>query len=1000
VARLEFNRVDIVLRIEKHGNPVAGIQISTDAPAPQLRIDRPIFLDWLHRELERPWEPPRHPQVLRRLTLEIAYRPLQALAWESSLRSTLGGTPIDGIIRVSPIIPRISQTTLTPPLRILICDAPDAPDVLSRIRKLFGDRMDEDVEHIYQAASVRMQDIEEPDLRVPLSWPGVPVWPMADVVQLSGKLGERPLSPSLHTFGSMGWISRVLDGWQTRALIVEADPEELPRARELAAGLVARGGPAVLVLNRGSPVDPIYAGLLRDRPLDHPSLTGSYDSLFGGMGREELVRVSNTAAAVLAIERSMPWQEDEIRGAVGRGRLPEEPLVLPELRKVLARSMASRQLRGFAGTASQWVYHEPDSTGMTSMIEGLRKIRGSLERATPTRRAHPSRRYVNGNLWRETKIGRLRVQPTSERLFVGELYHLRIDIGARNRSIPTYGASVFKEIPHSLGQQGVWVEIALSAVGCDIQGDTVQPLWIPETGPAEAIWFAVRPTLLPVTVLRYTIYYRQNVVQTFRMGALTQAVSGAVQHSASSAAQLLARALNVPVRATRGRTQLTRLEYAAATVETLSDLPAREIAIVANHVAEARVITVKGAEFHFSGTTGGVDTLSTDARNELFDGSVVKVDLQDPRTWTYRYRDPALNEAVLRSILPTLALKGWRLYDDAFAKNDRDVFEKDLEQCDLKIVVAHTLLDDVVPWALMYDRLYTDEVAPGRRNEVCLAGLPNERGELPFTSCAQSASCVLLKDPLLLPQNVACPLRFWGFRHLIDLPTFQQSSSPRNVANVRPQALPPALGAPAQSPLMLKLAAVVNASLLNANTHLADLRTLHTLQGESVSWAQLEDDPQRVLSALSDPDLNLAYFYCHARGGQADPHRTRPPILEFTRGAQTARYSSDRLQIHWKRRPLVILNGCSTAAFSPDALSPFVKKLTRDCEAGSVIGTEIPVHEMLAADFACRLLQRVLDGEEVGVALRTVRRALLARHNPLGLAYTLYGATEFQVAGG
>jgi hypothetical protein len=101
----------------------------------------------------------------------------------------------------------------------------------------------------------------------------------------------------------------------------------------------------------------------------------------------------------------------------------------------------------------------------------------------------------------------------------------------------------------------------------------------------------------------------------------------------------------------------------------------------------------------------------------------------------------------------------------------------------------------------------------------------------------------------------------------------------------------------------------------------------------------------------------------------------------------------------WDHRPLVIVNGCSTAAFTPKALSPFVRKFTRDGGAGGVVATEVLVHKTLAADIAFRFLERVLDGNSVSAGLLAVRRSLLARNNPLGLIYTLFAFSDLAVTG-
>jgi hypothetical protein len=39
----------------------------------------------------------------------------------------------------------------------------------------------------------------------------------------------------------------------------------------------------------------------------------------------------------------------------------------------------------------------------------------------------------------------------------------------------------------------------------------------------------------------------------------------------------------------------------------------------------------------------------------------------------------------------------------------------------------------------------------------------------------------------------------------------------------------------------------------------------------------------------------------------------------------------------------------------------------------------------------------MLDGKPLGIALTHARRSLLARRNPLGLVYTLYGTVEVKL---
>jgi hypothetical protein len=95
--------------------------------------------------------------------------------------------------------------------------------------------------------------------------------------------------------------------------------------------------------------------------------------------------------------------------------------------------------------------------------------------------------------------------------------------------------------------------------------------------------------------------------------------------------------------------------------------------------------------------------------------------------------------------------------------------------------------------------------------------------------------------------------------------------------------------------------------------------------------------------------------------------------------------------------PLVLLNGCGTVGFSPDALSPFIVKFVNDRGAAGIIGTEVVVWEELATDFAAFFLEKFLSGQSAGEALLATRRALIANYNPLGLVYTLYAAAHLMI---
>lgn len=92
----------------------------------------------------------------------------------------------------------------------------------------------------------------------------------------------------------------------------------------------------------------------------------------------------------------------------------------------------------------------------------------------------------------------------------------------------------------------------------------------------------------------------------------------------------------------------------------------------------------------------------------------------------------------------------------------------------------------------------------------------------------------------------------------------------------------------------------------------------------------------------------------------------------------------------------MFINGCSTSGFSPYVPSEFIEQFIRGRKASAVIGAEVPVWEALATEVAKTFFDAFLSGKSAGESL-TARRALLARNNPLGLVYSLYGSADLKL---
>ena len=946
---------------------------------------------------------------IRRLALHIRELPVHAYPWEDWVPPRESQTQFDAVVRISEVPARVAQITFTPPLRVLLADSSEPTQMLESIRALYGrNQPDARVAKAYRGGAIPLQEVKDTGT-VPLGWPVV------DVLHLCrfpiAAPGVDTFSPDADERGSLGWLVRLLHAWQTRVLVIDVGtPSHAETARRLAAAVCARAGPGVIIRFAVEPLEHLYDRQVHDMPLDafggekfrwSPRPLPRLDSLFVGGGREELARASAPLLALDTLQRRLHAATISSRppSAGGTPRAPR----LPALVRDLSRSKeAAPAISNLVEQHRNWTFNLHESDGVLPMSESFDALRGATERLVRASRARARRikpRYVNGSLW-HGEPGSDRVDALIERLVVGRPYQLALDIGARDRLIPVYETSPFKEIPRTAKDRGVWLEIAVNGVGFAVEGDPVQDLWLPFDEPSDEVRFAVTPLREGVAVLRYTIYYRQNVVQTYRLAALTCKDTGEEDaefdaFDAPEARRLLARALGGSVRRIPlDATYVTRLEYEGASIANAAALPERRVSIVANEIDDVRVITVKGRKFFFDSKPGAPNELVDTARDKLFEISVNKIG-PAREDWIANFgSNRANNEQKLKALLPDLALAGFSMYDNVFAKESRDELEKDLAGAGSKITVAHTLLEDVVPWALMYDREYTNKAVSGGHLAVCTAALPGATGELSVTECGKSPNCVLHR-PGVAAANVACPLHFWGFRHEIELPPKQargvREAQASGVASTQPA---PTAGGVRVAP---RLTAVFNAALVSANEHEKQLRALHLPGGAPVVWEEIEMHPNRLIEALDDTDLDLVYLYCHARGGVGDPAKTKPPMLEFSDKSGTFQYRAADVQVVWRRRPLVIVNGCSTAAFSPDALSPFVQKFTRDCKAGGMVGTEIPVHETLATRFMTRLLERVIDGEAVGAALLAVRRELLAESNPLGLAYTVFAFSELKI---
>jgi hypothetical protein len=929
--------------------------------------------------------------IIKRACLDIRDEDLTALPWETVF-SHLGP-----VVRRSLVKPVLGIEPLKLPLRIDQVGSWQPFSLATVVYGLFGRRTQPEIHD-----AVHVRNVAELSLPTQVA----SQTPTSDVLHfVPGVLagGEKLLSAAdPEAVGTLGWLSRCCFVRQTRLVFIACDPDQAAWFMRLGQALTDCGGPAVVV--ESLPADErrnfwrgFYSDLVHDFPFDAildrlfqwTSLGGGLVSLdessrtkiclFAGAGREDEMRVSSIGLRVISIPPSTRAVRSSPRLRTG----------LNDLRK--------------KWNTYTFEFHESDGLlPLSGTISRLRSAARKAPRARVARVKADRARFVNTGFFADRGAGDPEEIPQEGAwLNWEEMVHLGVDIGPRNPKIVVWGAApldeeVFRWKPQ---MKGIWVEVGITGISFDVIGNPVRELWLPREGASERVYFPVIPRASNgISRLRVCLYHKSNIVQAFRVAALTQV--GRRKLDAINSRKKLAASLDLSLNEVGKAGFMAQLEYSTTSVADLAEreaVPEARVSIVANHWDSDTVITVKAPGLQAAQVLSDADI--PDDVQKLRDGLLaISTRKFIDNTVGYAFGTPGEPNGgtpeQLENTLTQLVDPGWQLFDKLMLQRERTRLLQVLEANDnYPIHIAHVLRDKVIPWALLYDRPYDANAtdAEGKRAGpgVCRAALPDAKGNLPVKQCF-GKGCLLEGHPqkshkdsqgrTLLPESVICPLHFWGFRYLIEIP-------PQQVA-------PGAEGTPLCEAITVsgkaKVAVGVNCTLSLYHDHVKELAGASTKT--PADWHNPgEYDRGKILKMLEDPDLAAIYFYCHAGGSTKDGAR-----LVF-QGPQKGDPKeeirpADLTGGEWQLRPLVFLNGCNTAGYSPRALSRFFQKLVDDRAAAGVIGTEITVREQLACEMAERFFLSFLDGMAAGPALLKARRVLLGKNNPLGLAYALYAS--------
>lgn len=397
---------------------------------------------------------------------------------------------------------------------------------------------------------------------------------------------------------------------------------------------------------------------------------------------------------------------------------------------------------------------------------------------------------------------------------------------------------------------------------------------------------------------------------------------------------------------------------------------------------EGHSFRVFGTEgFHGSAAigTGELGALSGKLRRVLED---IVADHPPDGLPTYRYAHaPDLDR--LRADLTRLARWGYRAYADLVHRLARGVPGGERRAADRlaellrepgRIQVANRLeATAVVPAAFLYDHPLDTDLAD-------LGLCPSFVAALGAGPLAETR-CFLGRCPSYRQLDVVCPAGFWGFRHVIGMP----------------QSLAEGDGGPTDMPLVagtradsIPVAVFRDPAFSELSAHLDRLRDL----GPGLGWEVL-DRRASILQRLGACQPPLVYLYCHGGrdGGVAYVQLGHPGEPLLTGDALLA------YGVVWDvSHPLVFLNGCQTAAVGPETPLELVSAFVQHTQAVGVIGSEVTLFEPLACRFAEEFLRLLLvEGHDVGTAVRSARLSLLADCNPLGLVYVPFVADDVVV---
>ena len=610
-----------------------------------------------------------------------------------------------------------------------------------------------------------------------------------------------------------------------------------------------------------------------------------------------------------------------------------------------AACVAMPQSRGASAESRAWPIGPPPAA-QPLFPPTMESAQGDVPVAPPSQT-----RYLNAGFY----LGDAPV-PESEPLWlVRTTYQLAVNLGA------PWGpgraeAGIPEQLLAPLFEVGDAVELDVVARSQDLGvSPPAQKIRLPKKGDSATVFFAIELTREGRQSISVDLLYQGHLLQSRRIEVTVAAAPGLPTQSG-------------PIKEQEGYLTFTRTaELGAKPLTALKESP-RQLTIVAERDPQSASI---GLRFY---DQSRAQLAYQDSR--LSEASLTKV-LEALRSQLARvmttYAGPGRGTPQeLGRSLGALADLGRRFYRALLpglaAPAEADSHAEDTQALRTALVaggvvqVAPLSAQLSVPWELLYER----PIETYREERIRLCTDFAKHGPDP-------ADCPNQGNP-----QVVCPYGFWGYRYIIEqLPCRVDRSAevwttlPLQIDNQAP----------------LHLLAVINSRLGRAAAHVEALRALPGLSLQQV------DNLLALQSELAAPQqvAEVVYFYTH---GGCDEFGS--PYLELAPGSRLQPNDLDAWQVRLPQKPLVVLNACDSANYSPERFDDLIQ-LLYNCGAAGVLGTQCEVRELLAGDFMVRFLGDFLRQVPAGQALLQARTALLRENDPRGLAYSLFAAADVKL---